>query len=501
MTSIRFGTDAGQNGKDIYIEAAEPLPDPKTFGKGTIQRGLEFYTCDGTSFTLVSGGTGGYDSLYKGLASKTPLSDKNKLFPFGVSQINTSTLGGTTVTNSIDTTTTFFDYPTTKLIKDAGGSPGSQIYVGSSTTYWTIPADVSDFLNRTLFVAIKSTGALISYIILEVGDGGGYANRYAITFAKIGSRDGWDIFSTAGNTASIFAPAGTPNIAVPIAYRLRLALADNTPAATFNISNIFALEKQAPSVVFTCDDTLSTAKYLRDAARKRGIPVSFSLALQQINAGNGWSHQDVIDTVNDKSGLFEFTNHAVNDDRVNDVGAIEYVNRVEQCRNYLQSVGVGDSRNIHVWVGGVNYQSGEVVYQHQLSIAEQMLKDLGYSCARTSSAVNLHMQSLPHGAAGSGNNINLWRLKTATALSSANNLAAVKTHLENTAANGGACINSHSFAAAANSTTWIAGYDENYGVLNLLDWLADKRDNDGWRLLKFSEWNSEVFNPWALDVF
>lgn len=54
MVGIRYGTAAGSDGKDFYLDATEDLPDPKTFGKGTLQRGLEFYTCDGNSFNAVS---------------------------------------------------------------------------------------------------------------------------------------------------------------------------------------------------------------------------------------------------------------------------------------------------------------------------------------------------------------------------------------------------------------------------------------------------------------
>lgn len=50
MAGIQYGTAAGSDNKDFFIDATESLPDPKTFGKGTLQRGLEFYTCDGTSF-------------------------------------------------------------------------------------------------------------------------------------------------------------------------------------------------------------------------------------------------------------------------------------------------------------------------------------------------------------------------------------------------------------------------------------------------------------------
>ena len=53
----------------------------------------------------------------------------------------------------------------------------------------------------------------------------------------------------------------------------------------------------------------------------------------------------------------------------------------------------------------------------------------------------------------------------------------------------------HRFAGAAGSVQWIKGYDASYGVLNLLDWLAEQRDSNGWNLRKWSDWRDDQINP------
>src|SRR5690606_35897959 len=35
-------------------------------------------------------------------------------------------------------------------------------------------------------------------------------------------------------------------------------------------------------------------------------------------------------------------------------------------------------------------------------------------------------------------------------------------------------------------------YDEDHGILDLLDWLEDKRDNDGWTIQNWSTWHKEI---------
>lgn len=37
-------------------------------------------------------------------------------------------------------------------------------------------------------------------------------------------------------------------------------------------------------------------------------------------------------------------------------------------------------------------------------------------------------------------------------------------------------------------TAWIKGYDTTSGFLDLLDWLAEQRDVNGWQLRKWSDW-------------
>jgi hypothetical protein len=180
---------------------------------------------------------------------------------------------------------------------------------------------------------------------------------------------------------------------------------------------------------------------------------------------------------NHSSGLFELTNHARANDSYATIGLAAYMSAIRSCRDYLIGLGCGaTAANLHQFVQGSFDQT-----------LIDAMKAEGFLSSRIvgSSNVGADSQLVAFGGANSNQ---AYRIPIACELSDTQNLATVKGYITTASESGTAFIVGHRFGVSAATIKWIKGYDASYGVLDLLDWLADQRDINGWKLCKWSEW-------------
>jgi hypothetical protein len=409
---------------------------------------------------------------YRGLFQTDALSDS--ILPFGTSAINTSAAAGTTSrTLSVDSAVTFNGKPTTKLVIVGAGS-SSEIEVGVSTASITLSAAAQQALSKHVFIALKTDGAnTITDFVLYLGDSG-YANYYTFVSGNPTTLDGWTVFekTNAGATST----TGTPiALTLPQRAKLRLTTSSTVAAGTIWLAYCGVVPAPAPTVVFTCDDGYSTWVWLADQAKQRNVPISFGVISNTLGDASVLTAAEAVAIGNDPSGLFEITNHAADHVNLPTAGFAAYSASVDECRADLIALGLDPyAASLHQYVNG-----------NTSTEMQDFLIAGGYHSAR---GVGASGHGAPNLLIGADAPYAMWNLPITCALSSAETLTTVKSYITTAAASGTAIIMGHNFLGAASANAWIAGYDDTYGVLNLLDWLASKRDNEGWRLMRWSDW-------------
>lgn len=397
--------------------------------------------------------------------------------PFGTALINETVPAGGGL--SIDNNVLFLGKPSTKVnIPVNLGSP--TFAVGTSAASFDLGDEAEQVLARTKVFAVRTDGAnVITGAFLQVGNGGltvGYQftrrNFYTDT------HDGWTIFVREPGADGT---AGTPDLTGNVRTRLTLTASANIVAGDVWIGFAGVLEAQQPTVVLTFDDGYAEWTWLASELASRGLPASFGISYGDIGKPGYLSSSEVQAIGNHASGLFEITNHAEGNDSLTDLGLAGYIAEVEACRAYIEGLGLDPyAARLHAWVQGV------------LSIAAvDELKGLGYHSARaveTPGMVANHVGIALDGAASNA----LYAIPATAYLSSAHTVADVQAQIEFAAPGGTVFVVGHEFKASAGANGWINGYDEDHGILDLLDWLEDKRDNDGWTIQNWSAWHKEI---------
>lgn len=416
--------------------------------------------------------------LYPSYFQKRPL--QHIVVPFGTAAINESILTGGTVSRSVDTSVLFNGQPSSRFqVTGSGSSPNLEVGVTSAAI--NLDAEAQSLTARTPLCAVKVSGSgVLTGATLYVG-GATYSNFHTFGVSQVATKDGWIILSKSSFGAT--STTGTPNLTTAVRAKLRLTFAANVAVGDVWVSPFYALPQPKPSVVFTCDDGYSEGAWLAAEAAKRGVPVSFGVARDYIGQSGFLTESELLNIANGYDNLHEITNHArVNSNYVT-LGLAEYVAHVEACRDYL--VGLGLSRkaaSMHQYVQG----------QFDQALIDE-LKTRGYLSCREVGASNRASANAAIALEGVGSNA-LFKLPATCLLENTQNLSTVQGCISSAAQAGTAFILGHRFAATAGSVQWIKGYDASYGVLNLLDWLAEQRDTNGWQLRRWSDWYSDQTN-------
>lgn len=156
-TSIRYGTDSGKDGKDFFIKATEDLPNTASFGEGTLQRGLEFYTSDGTAFSQIGSFT---PSIYSGAKSATTtVTGQSELFATGATKFEAAH-----VSTSYDLIIGFGNTTAEAEIACSTGTEGKNKFLLLRTGVTGIPVTLRRDIGTYKAVAWLGVGGTVAWL-------------------------------------------------------------------------------------------------------------------------------------------------------------------------------------------------------------------------------------------------------------------------------------------------------------------------------------------------
>jgi len=359
-----------------------------------------------------------------------------------------------------------------------GTGSGSEIGVGVSGASINLPERAQDIDGHRLVIAFKTDGEnLPNTLRLFVGNSNyGTYRSWGFTATDYGTVDGWRLYermTTLGNEYG----SGTVDYTSPVRAKVNVYTTATVKAGAIWIAACWALPKPRKSVIFTVDDAYDDCVWLASEAKPRGVPLSIGAIKDLVGAAGYMTEAELLAAQNDASGLFEITNHSTNNDAFSSIGLSEYAGNVDECRDYLLGIGIPEaSANVHAYVGG---SSDATLWAE--------MESRGYSSARTSTAPGSGALNANIALGASGRP--MFNIPQTANLSSPYTLDTVKAQIEAAIEGGSAFIMGHRFEATASSIGWVNGYDEDHGTLDLLDWLAEKRDTEGWRLMRWSDWH------------
>lgn len=401
----------------------------------------------------------------------------HSIAPFGTALINETVPSGGGL--SVDSSQQFLGEDSTK-INIPVNLGGAVVEVGTSTASFDLDAEAEQALARTKVIAVKTDGAnTITGALLSVGNGSlsvGYQfnrrNYYTDT------HDGWTIFVREPGADAV---GGSPDLSGNVRTRLTLTASANIVAGDIWVGFAGVLESQPPTVVLTFDDGYAEWTWLASELASRGLPASFGISYGDIGKAGYLTSSAVQAIGNHASGLFEITNHAEGNDSLGDLGLSGYIDAVEDCRTYIEGLGLDPyAAKLHAWVQG------------NLSIdAINELRSRGYPSARAVETPGMVANHVGIALDGADSNA-LYGIPATAYLNSSHTVAQVQAQLDLAKHGGTIFVVGHEFKGSAGANGWINGYDDDYGILDLLDWLKAKQDNDDWKILKWSDWRKQI---------
>lgn len=403
--------------------------------------------------------------------------------PFGTGVIDQLVSAGATMAlTANDSTVTWNGRNTTKVTVTGGGS-NTVMEVGVSTAALTADDEVQAILQRAIMAAVKITGNTLVNATLYIGVSG-YTSFHTFDLTPGSTVNGWQILTkeTPGSTATTNGPV---NLTGAVQAKLRLTFTANVAPGTVQIGGVYVIPQPQPTVVLMFDDGYTEWLWLAAEAKKRGIPMSFGIAMDYIGTPGFLTEDEVKAIANDPSGLFEMTNHCRVNTAYNVAGFAAYTQAMLDTRDYL------------VNKLGLSYKSASC-HQYVQGIFDQTLinwmKANGFICGREVGSQN--RRALIESIALVGPTADeLYKLPATTNLENGYTVATAKQHITTAARSGAAISMGHRFENTAGTIKWIKGYDSQYGILDLLDWLALMRDTQGWRIMRLSDWVSDVTTP------
>lgn len=424
-------------------------------------------------------------TAYPAFNTKRPL--LATLVPYGTVSaidVHTSMGGAATIAVTASSSITWNGRPAVKATV-SGAASDARMDIGISN-YTLGAGDAQSVVTRIPVFAIKPpSGKTISAVQYFIGND--TSNYHVIDLVQVATMpNGLLVYSRL--TPGVQSTVGTPNLANACTLcKLRITAGANpADGDIWYIGEGYALPLPTPTVVWTNDDGYVEWTWLAAEAAKRGIPMSFGVAMY--NVDTEISQSALLAIAKHSSGLFELTDHARVNSSYATLGLGPYMADVNACRDYLISLGCDPiAARCHQYVQGSNDQT-----------LRDRMKAEGYLAAREVGSIN--RRAVNEAIAIEGTSCDYkYKIPATTNLGNTYNLSTVQSHITAAAQYGSAFIMGHRYAAAAGPNTWVAGYDASYGALNLMDWLAQKRDESGWQLLRWSEWQSRIHSGYLAD--
>jgi hypothetical protein len=404
------------------------------------------------------------------------------LVPLGTSAINEGITNGGTVTPSVSTAVLFRGRPSTQFV--VTGSPnGTALDIGVSTAAFSLDAEAQLLATRGIVVAVKAdaigTGGIASVRVL-VGDGT-YANVWEVAASEsVVDADGWRIFMAHPSEAGALTVTGTP--VATGARRCKIRISANgslVQQGTYHVAVAAAAPAQKGRLVLTCDDGYDEwHDYLLPALVERSLPASLSVDSIYADSVGFMTTPQFRQWASHPAELFEFTNHAGNNEAFVNIGLGPYLARVDACDAYLARIGAAESsRKLHVFVQGSTGAPLVAALQARGFVSGRVV---GGSTGQS---------RRPLLAALDSSTAQLFDIPVAANLQSGVSVATVVGYIQ-AAINAGTTVflMGHKFEPTAGVITYVNGYDAAHGMSNLLDYIALERDAGRLDVLKWSDW-------------
>lgn len=419
---------------------------------------------------------------WPGYHTKNPF--QSVLIPCGTAAMDTRGATGATSSIAIDTTVLWNGQPTTKVELTTNASSTLVSASSNATPSITLDANGQALLSRRFILPVRATNNTITAIgvVIRAPD---LSNQYTYSLAKVGTVDGWELWAYRDIAPTT---TGSPNLANPVRALINVTCSANAVAGVFHFGRVYVHSLTTPSVVLTLDDGTESWPWVAAEAAKRGIPVSFGITGSNIGMSGGITEAEIISIASDYNGLHEINNHNATHDTYTTLGLTQFMANLETNRARLAALGVPERPLLfHA------YPSGD--FDATLMAAMQAA---GYLCGRGTGTGLGTRCALNEAIAMDGPDCtSLYEVYMACSLKDTVTLTQAKAYIEASAATGTAFVIGHKFEAAASSTAWIKGYDTTSGFLDLLDWLATKRDENGWILRRWSDWYDDQLDTVA----
>lgn len=420
----------------------------------------------------------------------------SKLLPTSSSVLTTVATPGGAVGTAVSTSVKFNGNPTFKM-QVTVGSTGNYIECGVAAATLTIPAQAQRGVTTGYIVAVKPPAGVVlnqsatGMCELYLGDAT-YANFAKFIALASNQRyvidaNGWWLIHCDPLDAGAKVVTGTEvNYTAALRAKLRFYTTNvGEPLGDWYVGGIWAAPAaNVPTVVLTLDDGFAEwHSFVFPEAKKRGIPVSMSVGCGLIGSSATYmTSAQVKEIIDDDSGLFSIHNHARDDNSYGMRGLAGYLSDLDACDAFLSGLGCPSVwRKIHPYVQGS--------FDATLIAA---MKDRGYLSARV---VGAQTGNTAHAVGAALLTDDLYQLPASASLDNANTVATVTGYIETAKARNSPVffIKGHQFLSSQASLAWINRYDDSYGFLNLLDYLADQRDAGNINLVTWGDWVENIY--------
>jgi len=390
------------------------------------------------------------------------------------------------LTASVDYDVTFAGYPTIRIDIPAGTS-GAKALIGTTlaTAYIPNPWDLTN-----LCVAVRSTNtAIFASISQTIGDAA-LTNRWNKDKTKEGHPDGYSFpnrnnewcflkCGSATDPAAIAVTGGSP----VVANRMRAKLATSLTSSASNESiwiGFFGIlpKRKKPTVIISMDDGFLTwYDFIRPLAKYYNIPVSMSIVGGLLGTGNKMSVLQAAELANDRSRLFDLTNHSYDH-----IVLVAGVNESAQVDNFKKNadflrntLGIVDDGPLHlIYPGGVT------------SLAQYAkVKAAGFLTGRKNQLCWMHGQDQ---TLASGEDDGRFVQNIVTVLDGTKTLSEVKTAVDGIVTrNEVGILEGHNSSEASGTDTWARqNYEELFADL------AARRDAGTIEVKSISRWYADL---------
>lgn len=260
---------------------------------------------------------------------------------------------GSGMTVSVDTAVTWNNQPTLRI--DIPALSSGTYRVGTSGATVSLPAAIHTWNGeKWLTVAIRSSNlAAVDNFNLFFGDAG-FANYYAASFDE----DNFPEFQYQNNEWMVGVPltysigAGAPTFTGAKRLRLNFTVTSNANPTTIWVGGVGFMPDNRAKCLITLDDGYDEHySFVRPLLTTYGIPASFSIAKDLIGTAGFMTEANLREMVSNP--LVCLVNHGRVNSSYATLGLSEYMSHINECRRYLEGLGVQDGARHHAYIQSV----------------------------------------------------------------------------------------------------------------------------------------------------